>query len=582
MNYRPSIGQAVVSNPGTSTTSGLMKALEDAWRRQHGLYYHEKAMPIPARHSADARHVFVPKKCMQLGLCICNQPGKAAHLFWTKLSDALKPKVAKKTLGRSELNAALVVLKFQCGGINHATTTKFFHIGYINLKTWHFCMLEMVSRCEARRGIQPLRLAGQQDGLESPIAGIGIAVQVFAKYFDLDLIWTCKYCIIQQPATSFLNLSDMLPHHIDILDDPEEQPFFFWNGYDGEKPTRKRQIVPTDKRNVKKPRSGPAAGPGQLGEEQPRVPAVEDDLQDAVAAEEMDKRSEKSYSPSIRPASSDADENDEHLSEDDGLKNPQLLIAEQWLDLAEAEFMYDMPEEPATTVARNLDDLLDAAAETGASKDADATHGDNSIGVDAVTSTAAIPCDDASSVNTDSISITESSDHLDLSAESSRDARSDDCAGSASGGDERDVEVEDSHVAGPSAPPGLKSTALRADDRLDYPPHGSIRYNFRSESLVAHCSYHSGNCRRTRIAKPAANPSRNPGQGRPVGLLSAWLEEGSRFDSAQLHSQSCHPNLQLRREARHRFSSLPGASDFCRSYERPRRDSENEEPENLN
>ena len=139
------------------------------------------------------------------------------------------------------------------------------------------------------------------------------------------------------------------------------------------------------------------------------------------------------------------------------------------------------------------------------------------------------------------------------------------------------VAVPAEDVDSAAAPKAAKT----ADDRWEFPPHGSVRYNFKASNLVAHCTFHSDNCRRSRTTKAHVNASRFPGQGRPMGNLIAWLDQADKFATAKEHSSQCKPTLQERREARQKLNSSPEAMSWAAKYERQPRANEEDEPPTL-
>ena len=105
--------------------------------------------------------------------------------------------------------------------------------------------------------------------------------------------------------------------------------------------------------------------------------------------------------------------------------------------------------------------------------------------------------------------------------------------------------------------------------------HGELRYHAKSKNIVAFCAEHRDiDCRRSRTCIP--NLAR-AGQGRPIGLLTAWLRDPeSHIPELKRH---VHP-LAARRAARQFFQDLPGAAAFSQN-ERCKRDGEDDEPENI-
>ena len=122
------------------------------------------------------------------------------------------------------------------------------------------------------------------------------------------------------------------------------------------------------------------------------------------------------------------------------------------------------------------------------------------------------------------------------------------------------------------------------DLSVPFGTHGDMRYNIMSESILAVCGNpaHGPACKRTRTVRPAARSSfTNPGQGRPVGLLAAWLEESHKHSSSEAHRDAItYITLSQRRAARASFSVLAGATEITEK-ERPREPDEAEEPDAI-
>ena len=119
-----------------------------------------------------------------------------------------------------------------------------------------------------------------------------------------------------------------------------------------------------------------------------------------------------------------------------------------------------------------------------------------------------------------------------------------------------------------------------ADVRFEFCENGSIRYNVKSGNLVAHCCFHSGNCRRTRTTKePSARGNRS--QGRPMGLLAAWLQAAAQYPNASSHSSDCRPSLLERQECRRKVMAMDKGPGFCGEFERAKREDEDDEPEAM-
>ena len=211
----------------------------------------------------------------------------------------------------------------------------------------------------------------------------------------------------------------------------------------------------------------------------------------------------------------------------------------------------------------------------------------------------------AANVSSDSDSSTSSSSISSMSGLSgiSLDFHRDDAGNVVLGRKDKDaVQSDDENGPQDEAPPKSKDAAktkeaassskpvaggVRAkptsDIRLDCCEYGDIRYNIKAQNLVAHCSYHSGNCRRTRTVKAPSSSATGAraSQGRPLGLLAAWLEAAAKFETAAAHSSECRPTQQERKDARDRLMTTDEGPEFSRTYERTKGPDEPDEPENM-
>ena len=123
-----------------------------------------------------------------------------------------------------------------------------------------------------------------------------------------------------------------------------------------------------------------------------------------------------------------------------------------------------------------------------------------------------------------------------------------------------------------------------AELRIDV-PGGYLKYHRKTQQIVAHCQRHGDRmCRLTRTVKGAGGRAR-AGQGRPLGLLCAWLQAGDKaeLDSSEEHKQfsTISPiSVEERMIARAEFTALPGHEQWL-AIERPPRDEEDLEPEAI-
>lgn len=109
-------------------------------------------------------------------------------------------------------------------------------------------------------------------------------------------------------------------------------------------------------------------------------------------------------------------------------------------------------------------------------------------------------------------------------------------------------------------------------------PGGVLRYYAKTNSAVAHCTRHGGVvCRLTRTMNASRARGRE-GQGRPIGLLCAWLAAATDpdHDDVEGHRRmQPMPSHAERAEARATVSALPGMRRLL-DLGRPRGDEEDE------
>ena len=98
----------------------------------------------------------------------------------------------------------------------------------------------------------------------------------------------------------------------------------------------------------------------------------------------------------------------------------------------------------------------------------------------------------------------------------------------------------------------------------------------RNKTMTAHCTVHGEGCRRSRTVTESGRYGRE-GQGRPIGLLVAWLQDPDNH--ADLPRTFVHPRPR-RQQARQMFSILEGSRLFSK-HEREKRPGEADEPTDI-
>ena len=121
------------------------------------------------------------------------------------------------------------------------------------------------------------------------------------------------------------------------------------------------------------------------------------------------------------------------------------------------------------------------------------------------------------------------------------------------------------------------------DLRLQFENHGEIRYNIIQKNFFAVCALHGHDCKRSRASTEAAakNILRNPGQGRPLGLLAAWLMKGARHKDSFSHKNCMSTIARSERvDARKLLKTSPGFHEFS-ELERAKFSGEDSEPDDI-
>ena len=527
---------------------------------------------------------------MKFGMCVCRDPrGKQADLFTWKLTSKFRQFFKKGTAARCNLNLNMVVLKFDEVAKSESSphSSFFYHLGYCNLKTWIFTLLPLAldSRLPSCPGALPLRLPSSDDSEHplDPLDHVVLAIHAFAT-FDLTVSWSCQICTLIRSRERFAEVQNMHPEHVEIFCDgqvacstgPHADKFFFWRGWENEKPARPSRSSKPQQSNRTKGNSSrqrdvaPPAGNHDIGADR-AAEKDDDDMGDddhGIEDEFEQPQSEPddfpddvslAYSASIAPTDLLEDQN--NLDVDfEGEANPWVRAAEGWLDQGEADGLFNVP------VGELEEDAVDLAppnlAPQEAPQELPVVHSalPDVPSVEQAEGEPIAP-GDAKSIATSDVSISDMSDfnpaHSDHSSDDSNSSSS-----SSSSSSEADAE------------PKVRADPT-ADERIEY-RNGSIRYNYKTCNLVAHCSIHPKNCRKTRTAKPG----RNSGQGRPIGFLAAWLDAAEAHEDGRAHNSQCQPSLEDRQKARAHFKQLPGAANLLQ-FERQQEAGEPEEPVNL-
>ena len=134
--------------------------------------------------------------------------------------------------------------------------------------------------------------------------------------------------------------------------------------------------------------------------------------------------------------------------------------------------------------------------------------------------------------------------------------------------------VPDAAAMGPDVVPVLTLSADRDVCRARF-PHGSLVAYFNTKNMVAECNIaaHGDKCHLTRTLRKGTKP----GQGRPLGLLLAWLDDSSIHLESRRRKGWLRPAFAERAAHRMMFAAAPGAEEMLQR-ERPPMGGEGEEP----
>ena len=511
----------------------------------------------------------------------------------------------------------------------------YFSLGYINMKLWLFSIMQMVvdDRPVRRCGLVPLRLASEGES-KGQIADVGL--HMFARHLDMSHEITCKvYYLVRSKSRMGTAEIPMLPHHMEI-EEAQAIDLFHWLGFDAEKPKprpgrprgpghgphpgprpqqpKRRRSGETKPRQAKLKRNNDLAeAEGELssdGGDLEELPVLDAPSSSAGQADVsmleggfVDGEYQWPMDPEYEPSYAESQASSDHFA-DVHLQEAAALLGDAEADTnLEAQTDKDVVEGEAqrsheamnipveTSFASQREEVAmptGTAEDMGPNEAEQGGNGNDRLGDDATMASdaaalAAEMSSDSESTNPSDVSVSSLSHLADASCGS--DAGASDNASSSSelstdqeraagrGSEAADAALlngEDEEEVVGRAP---RATDIKPDDRFPY-VHGDIRYNHRSQNLVSHCSFHSGNCRRTRTTKPGRKAS----QGRPMGELAAWLDDAPKYKNAKDHSSQCHPTHAERVAARAKVESMPNGKDFSECWERKKEDDEDCEP----
>lgn len=538
---------ALAANNSFAATVGLRDQLEKSWLSKSLVIKHadQPSAEIPPEKQ---KRLFQPSPCFGHGTCVCANSGPLGAdplhfntklVGWLKQTCWSKPKEKRKAEERLLLENARVVLKLEkCDSdgnserndweleemsgeeVMQISSVLFFHIGFANYKIWTLCFQQLYFRRDCRHrpknslaiDLQTASVASQSTLQEQYLGEDRFQTSVEAFKESLDLSYPYK--------ASFYTINDSQEQ----LDEVESKsgyvqivpravaPKLVWLGSEAERLSRResRDMQPKSKRakTMAKPSAQPAKGARKRSraiEDQP-MPAIEGE-QDLLASE---------------------------ASGDDDSMASQSIHGGNEFDGDNSDSQSDQVSEVEPPDELNvLDEFLDE-----------------------------LFADELSSANASGASDAEAAPDTVQNSGSKKSSSSSSDSGSDSDSDSSDDSSSSSNTGDPAGPlkPSMGRALPVSELVMEFPPYGSLRYN-ASGYMRAQCTdpRHGKTCQRRRVCY--ANALR-PGQGRPAGLLAAWLLSGSNYESSKDHIRAGIESFDARQAGRRQLMELRGASEF--------------------
>ena len=542
-------------------TVSLREQLDNSWAAKHLVIKHDDQPP--ATISPDRlEQLFRPSKCFDHGTCICGNSGprgadplhfNSKLVEWLKQICWSKPKDHKKSEERALLETAKLVIKFEKCDSNGdpivdsdddrmiaqengeeltgddvlTQNVLFFHIGFANYKTWQMCMHQLYFRRKPNNSLgidlQTASLAYRGDINEN----LGefcfqTAVETFKESLDLSNPYQASLHMINDSQEQLDEL-ECSSGYVQILQCPRIPPKLIWTGSEYESQLRKETRQATaraPRRNPllnTEPRKGRGRGRGRT--------------RTRTSNHNPDLAIEDAATSAFEVASGDEDEADE--------------FAEDISDISDG-VTNDANDDDDDDDDNDSDNIDVAEHEPVDADNGDGPHGDALMSL----MDELFP-DDPSSPSPSEHSPVRGMGSNRGSSSSSSSSDSDSSSDADSSGDGSDSAPEQE----------VKERALPVSELvLNFQPYGSLRYNANGYMrAVCENPHHGKRCVRRRVCYTNAF---RPGQGRPAGMLAAWLIAGCNCETSQDHIRAGIEPLVKRREARQQVMALPGANHF--------------------
>ena len=408
------------------------------------------------------------------------------------------------------------LLVFQVGGEQRDTFegSFFFAVGHINFSTWRYSLIHLDFVEEHADGIV-LQVPPQPAH-----HAVRTSVQFFAENINFEGSWTIQFWTILNDDAILVE-SEMRADLVECKKDTELEKVVFWEGSEAEKRKRKKTVDKETQRNSSTKRKV--------------------DKTDRGGQEKSKKR---------RTRKSDHEEQDEPLPLPDNDSDPESNSNQREFDRESnvsqvlesgSDFFenYDLSP-PSSTSAISLfggmEDLQDFLSEER-SADPDTPNIDQNP-----------PDHEAEAV---AVAVPDAPVPLP------------------------EGEGQAAKSKAPRSAPVYKSDDKQSEYVFMLPDLGEIRYSYTNFYMRAYCGTHGRQCTRQRTCVPTKSTN---AKGRPVGLLTAWLQGAKDFADAKSHMKATVPSHDVRKSAREQIYSITGGKNFADLFEEKAKKGEPEEP----
>ncbi len=546
------------------------------------MFYHAQQPKI----CIDNNKLFTPSVCYTHSVCVCGKQPKscpdALHLF-NRLVSKMRQIFTKTKTHVSEqrllLETGAIVLRIRSSSVEDVlegvqpgsafAAEYFVHVGYINFKTWSFTILRLTQVTNKNQNGY-LQLAPVACDDHIPFHGIRTFVQFAAENFDFNLGFTLKiYKLVSNDE--LLSEEFMVGRCVEVEEFKNIQEFTFWMGSTQE--LRDRRLKASKSRGSSNPQKKRQSESETGGVDRPPKRRKQQ------RAKTMSRTTRVSLLSILADANVDATAT---MSNSQNADDLEKLLVSDWPDSEgsegsiESRVEYpDISREDGEEEASFEDDQIDSRASDDGNDnfdfDSDSGSGRESELTDPLME---LLQENSSSSDSDgkksSGKGSNNSQSSSSSSDNSSDGASTDHGLDLSDGDRADRADRDL--------PRERRVAM-SEYTMAFGDH-ELHFNLNGQYLRAHCSQHGEGCRRQRTVKPSKFAFHNQGQGRPIGLLTSWLESASRFETRNDHVKAGPVSFASRKESRNRFKSFRGAREFLK-FERAKAEGEESEPDDI-